>query len=283
MLVNTPTGAALEAHAEPAAASAAGLKLEDIWDAISKDQFLPHYQPKVVLKGMDLVGVEALMRWNHPEHGLLSAGTFLHLVADNFLFDDLTAIMLEKAIGQCHRWYNQGLDIEVSVNLSPDLLLTPGLTDRIEAKTIEHSVAHDKIIIEVPESAIAHEARDVLDTLERLTRIGARLAIDDYGTGYSSLAHLRNLHARQIKLDKTFMADVPGDAGNMAITDAIIAMARTLHLTVIAEGVETRPQFELLRRLGCDEVQGYYFSAPVPFGEATTLLAEASSTKVAEA
>jgi EAL domain-containing protein (putative c-di-GMP-specific phosphodiesterase class I) len=112
--------------------------------------------------------------------------------------------------------------------------------------------------------------------IEELREMGVRIAMDDFGTGYSSLAHLKRFPIDSLKIDRSFISDLPGDSGNVAITDAIIAMARTLHLTVIAEGVETRAQFDFLRRLGCDEVQGYYFSPPVPFEEATTLLQEAA-------
>jgi predicted signal transduction protein with EAL and GGDEF domain len=109
------------------------ISLEDLWNGIAQDLFFPHFQPKVDLQGRQLLGVEALMRWRHPEHGLLSAGSFLPLIADNFLFDDLTAIMLDKSVGQCRKWRRQGLDVQISINLSPVLLLTPGLADRIDA------------------------------------------------------------------------------------------------------------------------------------------------------
>jgi EAL domain-containing protein (putative c-di-GMP-specific phosphodiesterase class I) len=204
MLVNTASDQTTPADAN--AAPQLNIALQDIWNGIAQDEFFPHYQPKVVLKGMELVGVEALMRWDHPEHGVLSAGTFLHLIHDNFLFDDLTAIMLEKAIGQCHRWHNHGLDIQVSVNLSPDLLLDPGLADRLEAKVIEHGVAHDKIIIEVPESVVAHEAREVLETLVQLRARGFGLAIDDFGIGKCSRKHLERVPASELKIDRKMLA-----------------------------------------------------------------------------
>lgn len=263
MLVNTPTGAASEAQAEPAAASSAGLKLEDIWDAISKDQFLPHYQPKVVLQGMELVGVEALMRWQHPRLGLLTAGTFLPLVADNFLFDDLTALMLEKAISQCRRWHSEGIDVDVSVNLSPDLLLDAALTDRIHAKVIEHSVAPERVIIEVSESVVASEGAEMRATLVQLRNRGFGLAIDDYGTGRCTRRQLERIPATELKIDRKLLAGAAKlPALRAALVDSLdIAVA--LNLKSVAEGVENQEEWDLVNELGCDMAQGYFIARPM--------------------
>jgi EAL domain-containing protein (putative c-di-GMP-specific phosphodiesterase class I) len=264
MLVKTAADPAQAEQGESAGARAAPeLTLQDIWNGIAQDQFLPHFQPKVVLKGMELVGVEALMRWNHPEHGVLSAGMFLHLVADNFLFDDLTAIMLEKSIGQCHRWQNQGLDVQVSVNLSPDLLLDPGIADRIEAKVIEHSVAHHNVIIEIPESVLAHDAREVMETLAQLRSRGFGLAIDDFGTGHCSRRQLERVPASELKIDRKMLA---GAAKRAAMRDALaesLEIARDLNLRAVAEGVENQEEWDLVNELGCDMAQGYFIARPM--------------------
>ena len=239
------------------------IALQDIWNGIAQDQFFPHYQPKVILKGMELVGVEALMRWQHPEYGLLSAGTFLHLVADNFLFDDLTAIMLEKSISQCHRWQNHGIDVTVSVNLSPDLLMDPGLTDRIEAKVIEHSVAHENIIIEIPESVLSHDVREVMETLVQLRSRGFGLAIDDYGTGHCSRRQLERIPANELKIDRKMLA---GAARRSALRAALVDsldIARDLNLRAVAEGVENQEEWDLVNELGCDMAQGYFIARPM--------------------
>ncbi len=246
-----------------AAAPQLNIALQDIWNGIAQDQFFPHYQPKVILKGMELVGVEALMRWQHPEYGLLSAGTFLHLVADNFLFDDLTAIMLEKSISQCHRWQNHGIDVTVSVNLSPDLLMDPGLTDRIEAKVIEHSVAHENIIIEIPESVLSHDVREVMETLVQLRSRGFGLAIDDYGTGHCSRRQLERIPANELKIDRKMLA---GAARRSALRAALVDsldIARDLNLRAVAEGVENQEEWDLVNELGCDMAQGYFIARPM--------------------
>jgi EAL domain-containing protein (putative c-di-GMP-specific phosphodiesterase class I) len=263
MLVNTVAEPLKDADEGTAPASQLNIALQDIWNGIAQDQFFPHYQPKVALKGMDLVGAEALMRWNHPEHGLLTAGTFLHLVADNFLFDDLTAIMLEKAVGQCHRWQNHGLDVQVSVNLSPDLLLDPGLTDRIEAKVIEHGVAHESIIIEVPESVLAHDAREVMETLVQLRTRGFGLAIDDYGTGHCSRRQLERIPASELKIDRKMLAGAARRASLRAALIESLDIARELNLKAVAEGIENQEEWDLVNELGCDMAQGYFIARPM--------------------
>jgi len=263
MLANTLADPLRTTNEDRRAASSPDITLQDIWNGIAQDQFLPHYQPKVVLKGMELVGVEALMRWQHPEHGLLTAGTFLHLVADNFLFDDLTAIMLEKSISQCHRWHNHGLEVQVSVNLSPDLLLAPGLTDRIEAKVIEHSVAHHNIIIEVPEAVLAHDAREVLETLVQLRTRGFGLAIDDFGTGQCSRRQLERVPANELKIDRKMLAGAARlPALRAALVDSL-EIARELNLKAVAEGVENQEEWDLVNELGCDMAQGYFIARPM--------------------
>jgi EAL domain-containing protein (putative c-di-GMP-specific phosphodiesterase class I) len=255
--------AAAQPPGETGAKRAMNLTLQDIWNGIEKDQFLPHFQPKVLLHGMELVGVEALMRWNHPEYGILAAGSFLHLVADNFCFDDLTAIMLEKSIGQCRRWHNQGLNVQVSVNLSSDLLYDPNLVDRIEAKANEHGVAHENITIEIAESAVAHDARAALDNLIRIRERGFGLAIDDYGTGYSTREHLERVPASELKIDRFLIA---GAGRRPALRTALVSafeVARELNLKSVAEGVENQDEWALVNELGCDMAQGYLIARPM--------------------
>jgi len=240
------------------------ISLEDIWNGIAQDQFFPHFQPKVVLRGMQLLGVEALMRWKHPEYGLLPAGSFLPLIADNFLFDDLTAIMLDKSVGQCRKWRWQGLDVQISINLSPVLLLTPGLADRIEAKIIEHGVEHENLVVEVPEAALAHDIRVALESLLQLRVRGFGLAIDDFGTAQCSREQLERIPATELKIDRRMLA---GAARNAPLRIALkrgLDMARELNLKAVAEGVETREEWELVNELGCDMAQGYFIAQPMP-------------------
>jgi EAL domain-containing protein (putative c-di-GMP-specific phosphodiesterase class I) len=239
------------------------IALEDVWTGIAQDQFFPHYQPKVVLRGMEMVGVEALMRWNHPEHGLLTAGSFLHLAADNFLFDDLTAIMLEKSIAQSRKWRRHGLDIQVSVNLSPDLLLDPGLADRIEAKIIEYGVEHEKLIIEVSEAALAHDIREAMDSLVQLRMRGFGLSIDDFGTGHCSREQLERVPATELKIDRKMLAGAASRPPLRAALENGLQVARALKLKSVAEGVETQEEWQLVNELGCDMAQGYLIARPM--------------------
>ncbi|MGZ5152603.1 MAG: EAL domain-containing protein, partial [Burkholderiales bacterium] len=166
----------------------------------------------------------------------------------------------------------------IAVNLSPRQFLHAGLVKDTVRVLNDTGCKASYLELEITESMVMHDPAGAAILIEELKDMGVRIAMDDFGTGYSSLAHLKRFPIDSLKIDRSFISDLPADSGNVAITDAIIAMARTLHLTVIAEGVETRPQFDFLRRLGCDEVQGYYFSPPVPFEEATTLLQDAAVT-----
>jgi EAL domain-containing protein (putative c-di-GMP-specific phosphodiesterase class I) len=240
------------------------ITLEEIWNAMAQDQFLPHFQPKVALRGMELIGVEALIRWQHTEHGLLSAGSFLPLIGDNYLFDDLTTIMLEKSVGQCRKWRRHGLDLQVSVNLSPVLLLSPGLADRIEAKIIEHGIEHEKLIIEVPEAALAHDIRVALDSLLQLRIRGFGLAIDDFGTGQCTREQLERIPATELKIDHKMLVGATRQAQVRASLKKGLDMARELNLKAVAEGVESREEWDLVNELGCDMAQGYFIARPMP-------------------
>ncbi len=213
---------------------------------------------------MALIGVEALMRWQHAEHGLLSAGSFLPLIADNYLFDDLTAVMLEKSVAQCRKWRRQGLDVQVSVNLAPDLLLAPGLADRIEAKIIEHGIEHENLVIEVPEAALAHDIRVALDSLLQLRVRGFGLAIDDFGTGQCSREQLERIPATELKIDHKMLVGAARQAPVRAALKRGLDLAHELNLKAVAEGVETREEWELVNELGCDMAQGYFIARPMP-------------------
>lgn len=243
------------------------LVLEDIWRGIENDQFLPHFQPKVTLRGMELKGVEALMRWQHPKRGTLTAGAFLPLVADNFLFDDLAFVMLERSVAQCRRWLDQGLEAPVSVNLSPDLLRDPHLTDRILEKVHEHGIPVHLLTIEVPEAAVAQESSEALETLIQLRVSGFGLAVDDYGTGRCGRAQLERIPASELKIDRQMLAGAARRPALKAQLQESVDLARELNFVAVAEGVETREEWDLVNELGCDMAQGYFIARPMP-GEA---------------
>ena len=242
---------------------AAPLALDEIWKGIEADEFMPYFQPKVSLRGMELAGVEALMRWQHPQRGLLPAAAFLPVVEDNFLFDELTTVMLEKSIVQCRRWQAEGVDVPVSVNLSPDLLRDAGLAARIAAKVRAHRLPASRLIIEVPEAAIAHDIGDALENLVQLRVMGFGLAIDDFGTGHCSREQLERIPASEMKIDRKMLA---GAARRPALRDLLqqsIELARELNFQAVAEGVENQEEWNLVNELGCDMAQGYFIARPM--------------------
>jgi diguanylate cyclase (GGDEF)-like protein len=253
--------------------------------ALERDELELYYQPQIEACTGRIVGMEALVRWRHPQLGVLPPARFIRIAEENGLIVPLGDWVVHTACKAHREWQAKHIaPPRIAVNLSPRQFLHAGLV-KDTLRVLESSGCKPSYLeLEITESMVMHDPAGAAAVIEELKEMGVRIAMDDFGTGYSSLAHLKRFPIDTLKIDRSFISDLPGDAGNMAITDAIIAMARTLHLTVIAEGVETRPQFELLRRLGCDEVQGYYFSAPVPKDEAAVLLLEASSsTYVAEA
>ncbi len=241
--------------------------LDEIWKGIEADEFVPFFQPKVRLRGMELAGVEALIRWKHPARGLLSAGAFLPLVEDNFLFDELTLLMLEKSVTQCKRWRDHGLEMPVSVNLSPDLLTDPAIVDRIEAKVREHDVPSYCLVLEVPEAAVADKVGQTLENLVQLRVRGFGLAIDDYGTGHCKREQLERIPASELKIDRKMLVNAGRVAPLKEALQQSLDIARDLNFRSVAEGIENQEEWDLVNELGCDMVQGYFIARPMA-GEA---------------
>jgi EAL domain-containing protein (putative c-di-GMP-specific phosphodiesterase class I) len=231
------------------------------------------YQPQIEACTGRIVGMEALVRWQHPDMGLLAPARFIKLAEETGLIVPLGEWVLQKACMAHREWQGMRLaPARIAVNLSPRQFLHAGLLKDTIHVLKESGCSAKWVELEITESMVMHDPVGAVALIKQLKDLGVRIAIDDFGTGYSSLAYLRRFPIDSLKVDRSFIADVPTDSGNVAITQAIIAMARTLHLTVIAEGVETSDQFHFLRSRGCDEVQGYYFSPPIPFNEATELL-----------
>jgi EAL domain-containing protein (putative c-di-GMP-specific phosphodiesterase class I) len=241
--------------------------LDEIWKGIEADEFMPFFQPKVRLRGMELAGVEALIRWKHPARGLLSASAFLPLVEDNFLFDELTLLMLEKSVTQCKRWRDHGLEMPVSVNLSPDLLTDPAIVDRIEAKVREHDVPSHCLVLEVPEAAVADKVGQALENLVQLRVRGFGLAIDDYGTGHCTREQLERIPASELKIDRKMLVNAGRVAPLKEALQQSLDIARELNFRSVAEGIENQEEWDLVNELGCDMVQGYFIARPMA-GEA---------------
>jgi diguanylate cyclase (GGDEF)-like protein/PAS domain S-box-containing protein len=244
--------------------------------ALEERQFELHYQPQVLLgpgssEGR-FSGCEALIRWRTPD-GLVSPARFIPLAEDTGLIEPIGDWVLRSACEQIRDWAPLRAMPRVSVNVSPRQFRQPQLARRIEAILAETGVAPGMIELEITESCLAHDSRRFLRTLENLKDLGVGLALDDFGAGYSSLAYLRTIPIDRLKIDRTFVADLETDGKGRAIVMAIAALGRNLGIKVLAEGVETLQQYQFLRSIGCDEIQGYYSSMPLPAAAFAELLA----------
>jgi EAL domain-containing protein (putative c-di-GMP-specific phosphodiesterase class I) len=241
--------------------------------AIERQEFSLHYQPKLDLATNRIAGVEALLRWTSAELGSVSPAKFIPVAEETGLILAIGKWVLRTACAQCVQWQRLGLaPVPVAVNLSPRQLSDPELVGAVSAVLAETGLAPDLLELEVTESSVMHHVDRALEVLGALKAMGVRLAIDDFGTGYSSLAQLKRFPIDTLKVDRSFIRELPADAEDKAIAEAIIAMGKTLSLTVVAEGVETLAQQEFLRQRACDQMQGFYFSRPVPMEDVEDLL-----------
>ncbi|MCK9987952.1 MAG: hypothetical protein AzoDbin1_04424 [Azoarcus sp.] len=241
--------------------------------ALEHERFVLHYQPQVDIASGRIVGCEALLRWNDPEEGLVAPGRFIPFAEESGLIVPIGEWALHSACRQARRWADAGLPpLQVSVNLSARQLWQAELPDRIAAILESTGLPPQSLELELTESMImGHEAQAV-ERLGQLRSMGLRLAIDDFGTGYSSLSYLKNLPIEVLKIDQSFVRNIPQDRNDMEIAGGIIALARKLNLAVTAEGVETAAQLAFLAEQGCDSYQGYLFSRPLPAEEFEKLL-----------
>jgi diguanylate cyclase (GGDEF)-like protein len=240
--------------------------------ALERDEFELRYQPKLDLRSKRVCGVEALLRWRHPEHGLLMPLSFISLVEQTALVDALTERVLELACKQLVRWREQGLELDMSVNLSARNLLDLGLPDRVQALLRAHWIEPERLTVEVTESATMAEPDRAADVLSALRERRVGVSIDDFGTGNASIAYLTQLPANEIKIDKAFITDLCGDARAEAIASSTVDLAHHLGLHVVAEGIETASVLERLVELGCDTGQGYLISRPLAADDLTAWL-----------
>jgi diguanylate cyclase (GGDEF)-like protein len=234
--------------------------------AQERKEFVLYYQTKVDLKTGAIVGVEALLRWIHPERGLILPDLFIPLAEETGLIVQIGEWVLREACTQNRAWQHEGLrPITVSVNVSARQFRQDILVKSVSRILAETGLDPSHLEMELTESMIMHNAEAAIDTLRQLTALGVKLSVDDFGTGYSSLSYLKNLPIDTLKIDQSFVRDiVAGKSDQRVLARAIISIGHSLDLKVVAEGVETMAQLEYLKKHHCDEVQGYYFSAPIP-------------------
>lgn len=241
------------------------LRLEaDLRRAISDGELLLHYQPQCTLDGQ-LVGVEALVRWQHPALGMIAPGEFIPLAEESGLVVPLGSWVMREAVGQLAAWRAAGVPVpQVAVNLSALQFRQPQLVQQVQDCLQQAGVPPACLELELTESVVLNDPDEALALMERLHALGVRLSIDDFGTGYSSLNYLRRFPIDRLKIDRSFILDLDNDPRGAAIVEAIVSLSRSLGFVTIAEGVETAHQLAQLRRLHCDEVQGYYYARPMP-------------------
>jgi diguanylate cyclase (GGDEF)-like protein/PAS domain S-box-containing protein len=252
--------------AQLAALSAQQFALEaDLRAALSRDELQLHYQPKVRLADGELVGMEALLRWQHPQRGLLAPGEFIALAEDSGLILPIGQWVLDAACRQIRAWRDAGLSVpRCAINLSARQFVTDTLVDDVVQVLAAYALPAEALEVEITESVLMTDPQRANRTLQGLYGLGVHIAIDDFGTGYSSLAYLKRFAAQTVKIDRSFVSGLPADRDDAAITQAVIAMAHSLGLEVVAEGVETQAQMDYLRRMGCNEAQGYHIGRPMP-------------------
>jgi len=240
-------------------------------DAIESGQVIVHYQPKFDLVTGALAGAEALARWEHPQFGLLGPGAFLPLAEQTGLMRPLTLRVLDDALGQCARWRDDGLTLPVAVNLGAPNLLDLGLPGDVEALLVKWDLDPALLTLEITETIVAADPVRVVEIMQRLRALGVLLSLDDFGTGSSSLAYLRELPVQELKIDKSFILGIDADREAATIVETIVELAHNLGLRAVGEGVETEEAHQLLTASGCDLGQGFLMGRPMPAAEVRAL------------
>ncbi len=239
----------------------------EIERAIFDGQLVNHYQPKVSFADAEVTGVEALVRWRHPEDGLVFPDRFIADAGAGGLIDALTRAVLANGLTDLRRWQDEGLALQLSVNVAMDSLVALDFPDRLVREAEAAGAAVDRLVLEVTESQAMRDPTALLDVAARLRLKRIGLSIDDFGTGYSSLAQLRDIPFDELKLDRSFVHGAGQDASLRAILEANLGMAKQLGLRTVAEGVEDRDDWDCLRALGCDLAQGWFIARPMPATE----------------
>lgn len=248
--------------------------LGQLRQAIRDEQLILHYQPIMELNTEKIVGVEALVRWMHPVHGMIPPGRFIEPAERSDLIRPLTRWVIEEAFRQFTAWREQGLEIFISINLSVRNIQNKTLPEFISKISREFRINPNMIVFEITESAIMNDVHTANKVLSSIREMGFKISMDDFGTGHSSLAYLKNLILDHVKLDRSFISDITNDEADHAIVEAVMKITKQLNHTIIAEGVETREVLALLKEMQCHYAQGYYISKPLPATELTPWLLE---------
>jgi len=248
--------------------------LSDIRHALVSDEIVVHFQPIIDLDDLRVRGAEGLVRWQHPEHGLIPPGAFVQTIEQTGLIGPLTRYVLERSIAECAMWRRDGREMSVAVNLSVRNLLDRDLPKEIERLLDLYSVPASALQLEITESMIMSDPDRALATVGRLSDLGARLSVDDFGTGYSSLANLRKMPIDELKIDRSFVSPMLRDESDLIIVRSTINLGHDLGLRIIAEGVEDSATLDQLAELGCDLAQGYHVSRPMPADAFNTWLTQ---------
>ncbi|HZE40338.1 MAG TPA: bifunctional diguanylate cyclase/phosphodiesterase [Stackebrandtia sp.] len=235
----------------------------DLRRAFDTGELHVHYQPKISLGGRKLVGVECLARWRHPTHGDVPPEDFIPVAEHTGLLGRLTEFVLRDGLSRLREWTTDKTQLGIAVNLSPRTLADPDFPALVADLLAEHEVEPSRLTLEITEDGMVNAGGRTPQTLGQLRDTGIRLAVDDFGKGYSSLSYLRNLPAQEIKIDKSFVQGMATDEGDLAIVRAVVDLARRFHMDVVAEGVESEMTLSLLTEMGCDIAQGFYFSRPL--------------------
>ncbi|GAB6137441.1 hypothetical protein JCM15060_06300 [Halanaerobaculum tunisiense] len=250
------------------------MKLEvQLKGALKKDQFFLHYQPLYSAQREEIVGVEALIRWQHPIKGLISPDKFIPVAEKSGIIVDIGNWVLKRACQQLKKWHQLGYDeLYISVNIAPQQFNSKDFVSKVEHVLEEAGLASQYLELEITERATMEDIEYTIEVLNKLRELGVRIAIDDFGTGYSSLSYLKEFALTTLKIDRSFIMELTTDNKGSAIAETIIMMGHNLDLTVTAEGVETAGQLQFLQREDCDVLQGYFFTSPVNGNDLLQLL-----------
>jgi EAL domain-containing protein (putative c-di-GMP-specific phosphodiesterase class I) len=244
----------------------------ELRSALENDEIVAHFQPQADLATGQIVGVEALARWEHPVRGLLPPAAFIGVAEQSGLVRPFTLRVLDLAVAECARWGARGCNATVAVNLAARSLLDRQLPRDVAAVLARHSLPPDRLVLEITESTATSELEVVEEVLARLRRLGVALSVDDFGTGYSSLAFLQRTKVNEIKVDRSFVIGMLDSDNDVALVRATVDLAHSLGARAVAEGVEEPRLAEALRGIGCDLAQGYWLSRPVPADQLNVLL-----------